>query len=61
VTPDQVAHSPTPAKLLTGLHDKHVLVVGQEHRVEIVKEYPFQQQQQQQQKEKRLHCQINLC
>ena len=41
VTPDQVVHSPTPVKLLTDLHDKHVLVVGQEFRVDIVKEYPF--------------------
>lgn len=42
VTADQVVHSPTPARLLTDLHDKYVLVVGQEHRVDIVKEYPFQ-------------------
>jgi hypothetical protein len=41
VTPDQVIHAPTPARLLTEFHDKHVLVVGQEHRAEIAKEYPF--------------------
>lgn len=41
VTPDQVIHSPTPVRLLTEFHDKHVLVVGQEYRVDIAKEYPF--------------------
>ncbi|XP_052251772.1 haloacid dehalogenase-like hydrolase domain-containing 5 isoform X1 [Dreissena polymorpha] len=35
VTPDQVIHAPTPMKLLTKFHDKHVLVIGQEYRVEI--------------------------
>lgn len=41
VTPDQVIHAPTPARLLTEFHDKHVLVVGQEHRVEIAKDLGF--------------------
>jgi len=41
VSPDQVIHAPTPAKLLTEFHNKHVLVVGQEHRVEIAKDLGF--------------------
>jgi HAD superfamily hydrolase (TIGR01456 family) len=41
VTPDQVIHAPTPAKLLTEFHDKHVLVIGQEHRVEIAEDLGF--------------------
>lgn len=41
VTPDQVIHAPTPARLLTEFHDKHVLVVGQEHRAEIAKDIGF--------------------
>ena len=41
VTPDMVIHAPTPARLLTEFHDKHVLVVGQEYRTEIAAEYPF--------------------
>lgn len=36
-----VIHAPTPAKLLTEFHDKHVLVIGQEHRRDIALEYPF--------------------
>jgi len=43
VTPDQVIHAPTPAKLLTQFHDKHVLVVGQEYRVEIAQDLGFSQ------------------
>lgn len=41
VTPDMVIHAPTPARLLTEFHDKHVLVIGQEYRTEIAEEYPF--------------------
>lgn len=41
VSPDQVIHAPTPVKLLTDLHDKHTLVIGQEHRLDIAAEYPF--------------------
>ncbi|XP_052250337.1 haloacid dehalogenase-like hydrolase domain-containing 5 isoform X2 [Dreissena polymorpha] len=41
VTPDQVIHAPTPVKLLTEFHDKHVLVIGQEYRVEIAHEIGF--------------------
>jgi ribonucleotide monophosphatase NagD (HAD superfamily) len=41
VSPDQVIHSPTPVKLLKEFHNKHVLVIGQEHRLEIAAEYPF--------------------
>ena len=41
VDPEQVIHSPTPVKLLKQLHDKHTLVIGQEHRIEIAEEYPF--------------------
>ncbi|XP_045164751.1 haloacid dehalogenase-like hydrolase domain-containing 5 [Mercenaria mercenaria] len=41
VTPDQVIHAPTPARLLTDFHDKHVLVVGQEYRVDIAKDLGF--------------------
>lgn len=36
-----VIHAPTPARLLTEFHDKHVLVIGQEHRRDIALEYPF--------------------
>ncbi|XP_021370280.1 haloacid dehalogenase-like hydrolase domain-containing 5 isoform X1 [Mizuhopecten yessoensis] len=41
VSPDQVIHAPTPARLLTEYHDKHVLVVGQEYRQEIAKDIGF--------------------
>ena len=35
-----VIHAPTPAKLLNDIHEKHTLVIGQEHRLEIAEEYP---------------------
>lgn len=41
VTPDMVIHAPTPARLLTEFHDKHVLVVGQEYRTEIAEDLGF--------------------
>ncbi|XP_076447828.1 haloacid dehalogenase-like hydrolase domain-containing 5 isoform X2 [Babylonia areolata] len=41
VSPDQVIHAPTPAKLLRDLHDKHTLVVGQEHRLDIAADLGF--------------------
>lgn len=41
VTPDMVIHAPTPARLLTEFHDKHVLVVGQEYRTEIAADLGF--------------------
>lgn len=41
VSPDQVIHAPTPVKLLREVHDKQTLVIGQEHRLDIAKEYPF--------------------
>ncbi|KAJ8301677.1 hypothetical protein KUTeg_020664, partial [Tegillarca granosa] len=41
VSPDMVIHAPTPAKLLTEFHDKHVLVVGQEHKREIAEDIGF--------------------
>ncbi|XP_052780881.1 haloacid dehalogenase-like hydrolase domain-containing 5 isoform X2 [Mya arenaria] len=40
---DQVIHAPTPARLLTEFHNKHVLVIGQEHRVEIANDLGFTQ------------------
>ncbi|KAL5014477.1 hypothetical protein ScPMuIL_008747 [Solemya velum] len=42
VTPEMVIHAPTPARLLTKYHDKHVLVIGQEHRIEIAEELGFE-------------------
>lgn len=41
VLPDMVIHAPTPAKLLTEFHDKHVLVIGQEHRRDIALDIGF--------------------
>ncbi|KAL8587131.1 hypothetical protein ACOMHN_026099 [Nucella lapillus] len=41
VSPDQVIHAPTPAKLLRDLHDKHTLVIGQEHRLDIAADLGF--------------------
>lgn len=41
VSPDQVIHAPTPAKLLRELHDKHTLVIGQEHRLDIAADLGF--------------------
>lgn len=41
VSPDQVIHAPTPARLLTDLHPKHTLVIGQEHRLEIASSLGF--------------------
>ncbi|XP_069141469.1 haloacid dehalogenase-like hydrolase domain-containing 5 isoform X2 [Argopecten irradians] len=41
VSPSQVIHAPTPARLLTDFHDKHVLVIGQEHRQEIAEDIGF--------------------
>ncbi|KAL5014498.1 hypothetical protein ScPMuIL_008768 [Solemya velum] len=41
VTPDMVIHAPTPARLLTKYHDKHVLIIGQEHRIEIAEDLGF--------------------
>lgn len=41
VTPDQVIHAPTPVKVLKDLHDKHTLVIGQEHRLEIAEDLGF--------------------
>lgn len=41
MTPEQVVHAPTPARLLTDFHNKHVLVVGQEYRKDIAREYLF--------------------
>jgi len=41
VSPDQVIHAPTPVKLLRDLHDKHTLVIGQEHRLDIARELGF--------------------
>ncbi|XP_076469277.1 haloacid dehalogenase-like hydrolase domain-containing 5 isoform X2 [Babylonia areolata] len=41
VSSDQVIHAPTPAKLLKDLHDKHTLVIGQEHRLDIAKDLGF--------------------
>jgi len=42
VSPDHVIHAPTPAKLLRDLHDKHTLVIGQEHRRDIAADLGFQ-------------------
>lgn len=42
VDPDQVIHAPTPAKLLRDLHDKHTLVIGQEHRLDIAADLGFE-------------------
>nr|KAG5705605.1 hypothetical protein BaRGS_034803 [Batillaria attramentaria] len=42
VSPDQVIHAPTPAKLLRDLHDKHTLVIGQEHRLDIGADLGFE-------------------
>ncbi|XP_041349807.1 haloacid dehalogenase-like hydrolase domain-containing 5 [Gigantopelta aegis] len=41
VTPEMVIHAPTPAKLLNDVHQKHTLVIGQEHRLEIAAELGF--------------------
>lgn len=41
VSPEQVIHAPTPAKLLRELHSKHTVVIGQEHRLEIAKDLGF--------------------
>ncbi|XP_071083455.1 haloacid dehalogenase-like hydrolase domain-containing 5 isoform X1 [Haliotis cracherodii] len=41
VSCDQVIHAPTPVKLLRQFHDQHVLVIGQEHRLEIAKDLGF--------------------
>ncbi|XP_063443509.1 haloacid dehalogenase-like hydrolase domain-containing 5 [Mytilus trossulus] len=41
VSPEACIHAPTPAKLLTSFHNKHVLVIGQEHRKEIAEEIGF--------------------
>ena len=41
VSPEACIHAPTPAKLMTKFHNKHVLVIGQEYRQEIAEEYPF--------------------
>lgn len=41
VTPDMVIHAPTPARLLTQYHNKHVLVIGQEYRTEIAEDIGF--------------------
>lgn len=41
ISADQVIHAPTPVKLLRQFHDKHVLVIGQEHRVEIAQDLGF--------------------
>nr|XP_022300557.1 haloacid dehalogenase-like hydrolase domain-containing 5 isoform X2 [Crassostrea virginica] len=41
VVPDMVIHAPTPARLLTEFHDKHVLVIGQEHRRDIALDIGF--------------------
>ncbi|CAG5123542.1 unnamed protein product, partial [Candidula unifasciata] len=41
VSPDHVIHAPTPAKLLREFHNKHTLVIGQEHRLEIAKDLGF--------------------
>ncbi|XP_060079150.1 haloacid dehalogenase-like hydrolase domain-containing 5 isoform X1 [Ylistrum balloti] len=41
VSPSQVIHAPTPARLLTEYHNKHVLVVGQEFRQEIAEDIGF--------------------
>uniref|UniRef100_A0A0B7B3I6 Haloacid dehalogenase-like hydrolase domain-containing 5 n=1 Tax=Arion vulgaris TaxID=1028688 RepID=A0A0B7B3I6_9EUPU len=41
VSPDQVIHAPTPAKLLREFHNKYTLVIGQEHRLEIAKDLGF--------------------
>jgi len=37
-----VIHAPTPAKLLRDLHDKHTLVIGQEHRRDIAEDLGFE-------------------
>ncbi|KAH9504983.1 Haloacid dehalogenase-like hydrolase domain-containing 5 [Bulinus truncatus] len=41
ITPEQVIHAPTPAKLLKEFHSKHTLVIGQEHRREIAEDLGF--------------------
>ncbi|XP_050412526.1 haloacid dehalogenase-like hydrolase domain-containing 5 isoform X2 [Patella vulgata] len=41
VSPENVIHAPTPAKLLREYHDRHVLVIGQEHRTEIAEDLGF--------------------
>ncbi|XP_013073010.2 haloacid dehalogenase-like hydrolase domain-containing 5 isoform X2 [Biomphalaria glabrata] len=41
ITPEQVIHAPTPAKLLKEFHSKHTLVIGQEHRKEIAADLGF--------------------
>ncbi|XP_059139166.1 haloacid dehalogenase-like hydrolase domain-containing 5 [Physella acuta] len=41
VTPEQVIHAPTPAKLLSEFHGKHTLVIGQEHKREIAEDLGF--------------------
>lgn len=41
VSPDAVIHAPTPARLLTEFHNKHVLVIGQEHRRDIALDIGF--------------------
>ncbi|RUS83265.1 hypothetical protein EGW08_008988 [Elysia chlorotica] len=41
VPPEQVIHAPTPAKLLRQFHDKHTLVIGQEHKLDIAEEIGF--------------------
>ncbi|ESO97092.1 hypothetical protein LOTGIDRAFT_201919 [Lottia gigantea] len=41
VSPENVIHAPTPAKLLREYHDRHVLVIGQEHRIEIAEDLGF--------------------
>ncbi|XP_005104991.1 haloacid dehalogenase-like hydrolase domain-containing 5 [Aplysia californica] len=41
VSPEQVIHAPTPAKLLRQFHGKHTLVIGQEYRLEIAEDLGF--------------------
>ncbi|KAK3103432.1 hypothetical protein FSP39_019163 [Pinctada imbricata] len=41
VHPDMVIHAPTPARLLTEYHNKHVLVIGQEYRKDIAEDIGF--------------------
>ena len=41
VSPEACIHAPTPAKLMTKFHNKHVLVIGQEYRQEIAEEIGF--------------------
>lgn len=41
VTSEMVIHAQSPLSVMTDLHEKFVLVIGQEHAQEIAKEYPL--------------------